>query len=169
MLLTPDSKLRAFFCSPLITVHMERWRQIDAILKSALELSAGERARFLDQACAGDAELREEVASLIARDEAGSFMENSAFADVTRLLAADESASLVGQLIGSHRILEKLRRRAEHSILRSVFFRRQPNDRRAPAACFLRGIREALDEGRRGKHASHRFSLRADALAMDDA
>ncbi|MCA1616292.1 MAG: serine/threonine protein kinase, partial [Acidobacteria bacterium] len=55
-------------------MNRERWRQIDTILKSVLERPAGERAAFLDAACAGDAELRREVESLVAHDEAESFL-----------------------------------------------------------------------------------------------
>ena len=39
----------------------ERWQQIDALLKSALELPTGERAGFIARACAGDEDLRREV------------------------------------------------------------------------------------------------------------
>ncbi|MCA1620736.1 MAG: serine/threonine protein kinase [Acidobacteria bacterium] len=46
----------------------ERWRRIDTIFKSALELRPEERAAFLERACAGDAALRREVESLIAHD-----------------------------------------------------------------------------------------------------
>lgn len=56
-------------------MNRERWQQIDTILKSVLERPAGERAAFLDRACAGDAELRREVESLVAHDaESGSLM-----------------------------------------------------------------------------------------------
>ena len=36
----------------------ERWRQIKALLESALERTGHEREAFLDDACAGDPELR---------------------------------------------------------------------------------------------------------------
>ena len=86
----------------------ERWQQVDTIFKSALEREPVERARFLDEACAGDAALREEVESLIAHDETASFMETPASDDAARLLAADETDALVGQTIGSYQILEKI-------------------------------------------------------------
>jgi len=86
----------------------ERWQQVDTIFKSALEREPVERARFLDEACAGDAALREEVESLIAHDETASFMETPASDDAARLLAADETDALAGQIIGSYQILEKI-------------------------------------------------------------
>ena len=47
----------------------ERWRRIGALFHRAREQAAGERARFLDDACGGDAALRAEVESLLAHDE----------------------------------------------------------------------------------------------------
>jgi ligand-binding sensor domain-containing protein len=47
----------------------ERWRQVEEIFYSALECEPDRRAAFLDQACAGDMELRKEVESLLAHDE----------------------------------------------------------------------------------------------------
>ncbi len=52
----------------------ERWQQIDQVLEAALERDSSERAAFLDQACAGDSELRQEVESLLAHDSAESFV-----------------------------------------------------------------------------------------------
>jgi predicted ATPase/serine/threonine protein kinase len=46
----------------------ERWRQVKDILASALEREPDQRARFLDQACGGDADLRAEVEALIRAD-----------------------------------------------------------------------------------------------------
>jgi hypothetical protein len=54
----------------------ERWQQIDQVLEAALERDRNEWAAFLDQACAGDEELRREVESLLrAHEQAGSFIE----------------------------------------------------------------------------------------------
>ena len=44
----------------------ERWRRIEELYHAALELEAGRREAFLEDACAGDAELRGEIDSLIA-------------------------------------------------------------------------------------------------------
>jgi hypothetical protein len=54
----------------------ERWQQIREVLEAVLERPAGEKADFLNQACASDPELRAEVDSLIAyQDEAEEFLE----------------------------------------------------------------------------------------------
>ena len=39
----------------------ERWRQIETVCQQALTRAPEARAAFLDEACAGDAELRREV------------------------------------------------------------------------------------------------------------
>ncbi len=55
----------------------ERWREIERIFHEALERPASERASFLEKACAGDADLRRQVESLIqSSDDAGSFIEH---------------------------------------------------------------------------------------------
>src|SRR5262249_19587135 len=49
----------------------ERWQHIDKLLGEALELEAGRRAAFLDQACAGDHDLRRKIdGSLAAHEQA---------------------------------------------------------------------------------------------------
>ncbi len=53
-------------------MHPERWRQIEELYHSAIEREPDERRLFLDKACLGDDELRREVESLLAQDEAGS-------------------------------------------------------------------------------------------------
>ncbi|MEO7367754.1 MAG: protein kinase, partial [Gemmatimonadaceae bacterium] len=54
----------------------ERWREIEAAFEEARNLDSGERATFLDRACASDETLRNEVESLLAADEgATGFLE----------------------------------------------------------------------------------------------
>ena len=89
-------------------MERERWQQIDRIFEAALAQPADERAAFLEKACAGDTELRAEVESLIAHEEAQGFLETPAFQEATRVLAADARHSLIGQTIGSYQILESL-------------------------------------------------------------
>ena len=55
----------------------ERWRRITEIFHSALAREeSGRRAAFLDEACAGDSELRADVEGLLdGHSDAGSFGE----------------------------------------------------------------------------------------------
>ena len=86
----------------------EHWQQVDAIFKSALERAPSERNAFLDEACRSDAILRSEVESLIAHDQAGSFMDDSAFEDAARLLRQKRIGSLLGYALGPYKILGQL-------------------------------------------------------------
>ena len=53
-----------------------RWRQVEEICDSALEMAPGRRSAFLDRACAGDQLLRREVEMLLAcEDRAEPFLE----------------------------------------------------------------------------------------------
>ncbi|HEX2521323.1 MAG TPA: protein kinase, partial [Terriglobia bacterium] len=84
----------------------ERWQQIDKLLERVLELEPGERRDFLDEACAGDEELRREVEALLgAHEQAGSLLSSPAFG------AANQKSvpqSLLGQSFGHYQILSRL-------------------------------------------------------------
>ena len=55
-------------------MNPERWHRVKEIFEAALKLESNERARFLDQECAGDDQTREEVETLLTADEeAGNF------------------------------------------------------------------------------------------------
>jgi hypothetical protein len=70
----------------------ERWKQIDQLLEAALDRTPGQRAAFLNQACAGDDALRRKVESLLSSDEqARSFIESPAFEVAAKLLADDQT------------------------------------------------------------------------------
>jgi eukaryotic-like serine/threonine-protein kinase len=59
-------------------VAIKNWETVKDLLHQALQLGPEERARFLDQACSSDTDLRAEVESLLAADEAlrSSFMQS---------------------------------------------------------------------------------------------
>ena len=56
-------------------VTPERWGEVKAVLRAALETAAPERAVLLDRVCGTNAALRREVDSLLAADRADSFLE----------------------------------------------------------------------------------------------
>src|SRR5919206_3559208 len=67
----------------------ERWRQVDELFEQALERAEGERAAFLDAACAGDASLRREVEEMLRFDErAAEFIETPVFGVAAALIGA---------------------------------------------------------------------------------
>jgi len=87
----------------------ERWREIETVLQGALDRPPPERASFLDDACAGDEELKAEANSLItAYDEAGDFIEQPAIARDARVLVGGENDGNIGREIGPYRIIERL-------------------------------------------------------------
>jgi serine/threonine protein kinase len=58
----------------------ERWHQIDKLLQAVLEREPTQRSAFLDEACAGDEGLRNEVESLLRlQEQARNFMETPVF------------------------------------------------------------------------------------------
>src|SRR5437773_1196856 len=91
----------------------EHWQQIDKLFHSALERAPKERAAFLDQACAGDQQLRREVDALIAaHEQAGSFIEEPALEVEARSVAGEQSdsgaESMVGKTVGHYRLIAAL-------------------------------------------------------------
>ncbi len=87
----------------------ERYQQVTHIYNQAVELDPDERARFLDQACAGDPELRDEVEVLIASDEqAGGFLDRPAMEVAAELAASGRARSIAGRRIGRYQVLSLL-------------------------------------------------------------
>jgi Tol biopolymer transport system component/predicted Ser/Thr protein kinase len=85
----------------------DRWARVERIFQEAIDLPVGERARFLDSACTGDAALRRELESLLARD-GPSLLERSALDAAAMAIAQDSPPSWIGRTIHSYEILELL-------------------------------------------------------------
>jgi serine/threonine protein kinase len=77
------------------------WTQIEDIYHRAVELPASEREAFLARACAGNDDVRDEIASLLRHGPPAGFLSRPAVLGGDSL--ADEQ-SLVGQVLGSYRI-----------------------------------------------------------------
>src|ERR1043165_8964868 len=94
----------------------ERWRQVKELLGAALECDPQARPAFLAEACAGDAQLRAEVESLLMLEaEAASFIEAPAFNSPAYGLGASSqpmpdppSASIAGQRLGPYKLLREV-------------------------------------------------------------
>ena len=83
----------------------QRWQRVKEIFDGALGLQRDERAAFLDRACDGDTDLREEVESLLRSYEvAGSFMEAPAVAQAADDLATGQKLT-PGQRIKHYQIV----------------------------------------------------------------
>lgn len=84
----------------------ERWQRIEALFHAAAELDTGERVALLDEACAGDRTLREEVESLLAaRWESVDILDAPPGDDALRVFGTARGASLVGRTLGHYHIL----------------------------------------------------------------
>ncbi|MFN2382924.1 MAG: protein kinase, partial [Gemmatimonadota bacterium] len=92
-----------------MSVSPEQWTHIKQVFQQALPLAAAEREELLRTACAGDARLREEVESLLAsHDEAGPFLEESAF--VAAAGALREALDSAPPRIGAYRVVREIGR-----------------------------------------------------------
>ncbi|HTS37880.1 MAG TPA: protein kinase [Candidatus Solibacter sp.] len=86
----------------------ERWQQIREIFDQALTVEAHERPPFLEKTCAGDADLRQEVESLLASDhEAGTKFLNTPAVDLAHA-EPNPGPSRVGRRTGAYTILEEI-------------------------------------------------------------
>jgi serine/threonine-protein kinase len=87
----------------------ERWRQLDGILEAALSRAPPERAAFLDEACAGDQTLRDEVELLLGAHElAGSFIEKPAVEEHAALIASRTARLRPGDSVSHYQIVGQL-------------------------------------------------------------
>jgi tetratricopeptide (TPR) repeat protein len=84
-------------------VNPERWRQIEAIFQAALEREPADRAAFVAEAAGDDAELRRDVASLLAQPVADTFLE-APIRDAARAVTTEADDARVGQRVGAYRI-----------------------------------------------------------------
>lgn len=93
----------------------ERWKRVDQLLQSALEVDSGSRESFLQEVCADDREIFEEVKSLLtSHRRAGAFLESPAAELAARALAIEDEPmlprSFEGQLVSRYRILKLIGR-----------------------------------------------------------
>jgi eukaryotic-like serine/threonine-protein kinase len=87
----------------------ERWRKVEGLFHAAFERGPDARHAFLDVACAGDADLRQQVELLPTKEEqAGGFLETPAMLDMTVTQTA--TTAVPGRQLGPYRI-ESLGRR----------------------------------------------------------
>jgi WD40 repeat protein/serine/threonine protein kinase len=133
-------------------------REIESILAVAVEMdSEAGRREFLDQACAGDADLKRRVEELIENHfRAGSFLESPA-ADLFST-ADDRLSEHSGTVIGPYKLLEQI----GEGGFGIVFMAEQQHPVRRKVA--LKVIKPGMDS----KQIIARFEAERQALAMMD-
>jgi serine/threonine protein kinase len=81
----------------------ERWKKLEPLFHQGLELHGQAREAFLENACAGDQQLRQEAERLIrAHEQQGSFID--------RPILEDSKEFSIGQSIGPYKVLSKIGR-----------------------------------------------------------
>ena len=86
-------------------MNPERWQLVEQTFHTASELAGSERASYLDCVCAGDAELRQELETLLAEDQTPPLDVAVAIEREAQELFRDESeAAWVGRSVGPWRI-----------------------------------------------------------------
>ena len=88
----------------------ERWQRIQALFHEALELAPERRAAFLEAQCAGDAALREEVASLLSADADAPPILDTALEELACLLPDDDAPRPGPSRIGPYELVRELGR-----------------------------------------------------------
>ncbi|HEY9232670.1 MAG TPA: serine/threonine-protein kinase [Blastocatellia bacterium] len=87
----------------------ERWQQVEALYHAALERPPAKRLAWLAAHCAGDAELRREVETLLAYDDqAADFIEAPALEMAAREVAEEQRRRSPEQQVGAYKILSPL-------------------------------------------------------------
>ncbi|MFV8818762.1 protein kinase domain-containing protein [Haliea sp. E17] len=89
-----------------ISSHPPNWDSVEALFNRALELPAAQRPQFLEEACAGDAGLREAVETLLAHD--GTDDIGADIVSEAARLFVHAPALGQGTVIGAYRILDTL-------------------------------------------------------------
>ena len=87
-------------------MNPERFEIVKRLLVTLEELPAGDRSAFLDRACAGDDELREDVESLMEHDLPSIMRTGGLAAKVVPMMADDRAA--LGRQIGPYRLVDVL-------------------------------------------------------------
>jgi serine/threonine protein kinase len=86
----------------------ERYQLLKTMFERALEMNLSERTVFLDSACAEDAELREQLESLLGcNDDATDQILDKPLAEIAPDLEVQNETEILGQFVGPYR-LERL-------------------------------------------------------------
>ena len=103
----------------------ERWRQVEDIFQTALDLGPQERAVYVAQACAEDVDLKRDVENLLSQHEsAGGLLEDPLYGD-TELSALEafvyeEEDPLIGRRLGAYRIEREIGRGGMGAVYEAV-------------------------------------------------
>ena len=85
------------------------WKRIEEVFLAALEEPMEKRPAFVEQACGGDTQLRDEVLAMLrSHEETADFLETPAYQSNAELLAEQSGSLKIGEQIGVYRIISLL-------------------------------------------------------------
>ena len=121
------------------------WPRVKDVLSAVLEARPESRSTVLDNACAGDQALREEVEALLRADAAaGTFIEQPAFVELGIVENAEEpQESNIGRSLGPYRIEQRI----GHGGMGTVYLARRADnefERRVAIKMIRRGMDSEL-------------------------
>jgi serine/threonine-protein kinase len=82
----------------------ERYAQVNSLFERAIELPEADRQAFLDEACGGDGELRDDVLRMLREDSAGSPIFNLGLSDLAGELFDEPVDEMEGEEFASYRL-----------------------------------------------------------------
>jgi eukaryotic-like serine/threonine-protein kinase len=87
----------------------ERWQQIKVVLATAFDMPTAERSDYLDNSCAGDESLRENVEKLLANDKpTRDFLNPGSLAATAAMILPDEGNFWLGRRVGPYKIIQQI-------------------------------------------------------------
>ena len=99
----------------------DRWQQIKAIFQVAADLGRGDRTAYLDEACATEPDLRQEIEALLAAsEEAGDFIEKPALHHSAITLAVGADDPSIGRRVGPYRVVGEIGSGGMGTVYRAV-------------------------------------------------
>src|SRR5687768_17191059 len=102
----------------------ERWRQVEEIFQTALDLHPEERARYVSQVCATDNDLKRNVEVLLSQhDSAGDLLDQSIYGQTDQSVLEsfiDEKDPMLGRRLGAYRIEREIGRGGMGAVYEAV-------------------------------------------------
>lgn len=89
----------------------ERGQRVEQLYRATRNRDASQRASFLDEACAGDESLRQEVESLLAQEPSAEGLRAVPALETTATaIVEDRARSLIGRQLGTYEVVSLLGR-----------------------------------------------------------